>query len=243
MEQNTFYKYEENRALTGYGSAWLVALPNNGGKFSLIGFTESVPYVFADKESFDFNVLQQETMGQIQGKTTLESVDVSVMHHRDNAYRFNKLAGQVLQFMSVNAEFVGYKFSGTIDYRPDTAEADIHHATVTITPSSASTTPVYNARPEILDTLAFNSPVKATVDINEKVDFSVKQSPTDFSLSVTSIGANNVETTAVVSNDYVIDSTKTTTIQFKKSGLYAVTVSATGYASWTTTVYVNTATT
>ena len=242
MDKNTFYKYDENRALTGYGSAWLVALPENDGKFSIIGFTESVPYVFSDKESFDFNVLQQETMGQIQGKTTLEAVDVAVMHHRDNAYRFSKLAGQVLQFMSVNAEFVGYKFSGTLDYRPDTAEADIHRATVTITPASATSVPVLNARPEIMDTLAFNNPVKATVNIDEKVDFSVKQSSAVVSLSVKSIGVNNVETTASVSTDYVTDSTKTTTLQFKKSGLYAVTVSATGFASWTTTVYVDSAT-
>jgi hypothetical protein len=242
MDKNTFYKYDENRALTGYGSAWLVALPENGGKFSIIGFTESVPYVFSDKESFDFNVLQQETMGQIQGKTTLEAVDVAVMHHRDNAYRFSKLAGQVLQFMSVNGEFVGYKFSGTLDNRPDTAEADIHRATVTITPASATSVPVLNARPEIMDTLAFNNPIKATVAIDENVDFSVKQSSAVVAIEVKTIGDNNVETTASVSTDYVTDSTKTTTLQFKKSGLYAITVKAAGFASWTTTVYVDSAT-
>ncbi len=237
MDKNTFYKYEENRAITGYGSAWLVALPENNGKFSIIGFTESVPYPFADKESFDFNILQQETMGQIAGKTTLESVDVAVMHHRDNAYRFGKLQGQVLQFMSINGEFVGYKFSGTVDYRPDTAEADIHRATVTITPSSASSIPVLNARPEVIDTLAFKMPVKATVKVNESIDVSVKQTNAIVTASVKKINDNTGKEEATASA-----TTQDNKVTLSEEGLYAITVSATGFASWTTTVYVESAT-
>lgn len=232
MDKNTNFKYDENRALVGYGSAWLVALPENGGKYSLIGFTESVPYPYGEKESFDFNILQQASMGQVQGKTTLETVDVPVMHHRDNAYRYNKLVGKPLNFMSVNSEFVGYKFTGTIDYRPDTAEGDIHRATVTITPLSASTQPTLNARPEMMDTLAFAYSIPPTVAVGEAINCAVKQTAASVTVTVKAINADNAE---AETDSATITGTSVT---IGAEGLYAITVSAAGYASWTTTVYV-----
>jgi hypothetical protein len=236
IDKNTFFKYNETRALAGYKSAWLVKHPEDtSGKYSLIGATESVPYVLGDKGSIEFNVLQMPTIGQVEDKTTLEEVDVEVMHHRDNAYRFEQLKGKVLEFMSVNAEMVGYKFTGTLDYRPNTAEADIHKATVTITPMSADTTPVYDARSQIIETLCFSSVIPQEIKKTDTINLSVIQTGVTPTYTVYKIGENNAETDATAS----LTTTDVTKATFSATGLFIIKVSATGYAPWVTTVYVS----
>ncbi len=234
VNSNSFFQYKETRALSGYKSAWLYK-DLDLGKYCLIGATESVPYVFGDKETFEFDILQAPTKGQVEGKPSLEAQDIEVLHHRDNAYRFEKLKGKTIDFMTINGEYVGYKFSGTVDYRPNNAEADVNRATVTITPMSAEATPVFNARNEIAETLCFASAIPATVKVNEEFDLSVIQTITP-SYKMVKIGDNNAETDAIAS--LVTTDAKKSTISAE--GLYAITVydSAKTYAPWTTTVYV-----
>lgn len=237
VNDKSFFQYKETRALSGYKSAWLVKDPDIG-KYCLVGATESVPYVFGDKETFEFDILQAPTKGQVEGKPSLEAQDIEVLHHRDNAYRFAKLMKKgTLDFMTINGEYVGYKFSGTLDYRPNNAEADVNRATVTITPMSAEATPVFNARPEIAETLCFASNIPATLKVGEEFDLSVVQkSLATVAYSMVKIGDNNEESEATTS----LNSTDPTKATVNAEGLYAITVkdSAEAYAPWTTTVYV-----
>lgn len=235
VDNNSFFQYNETRALSGYKSAWLVKGEN--GKYSLVGATESVPYVFGDKETFDFNLLQSPVIGQVEGKMSLESQDIEVLHHRDNAYRYEKLKGKTLDFMVINAEFVGYKFVGTLDYRPNNAEADVNRATVTITPMSASVTPIFNARPEVIETLCFKSTIKPTIKKNEPIDLSVIQNVSTLTVTAKKIADGTNEETAVTD---VVSSSVISRVTISTSGLYALTVSDStdAYAPWTTTVYV-----
>ena len=234
MNKDAFFQYKETRALSGYKSAWLVKRVGEE-KYSLVGATESVPYVFGDKETFDFNLLQSPVIGQVEGKMSLEAQDIEVLHHRDNAYLYEKLKGQALDFMVINAEFVGYKFVGTLDYRPNNAEADINRATVTITPMSASVKPIFNARPEVIETLCFASVIPETIKTTDTIDLSVVQSGvTPIVKAVKIADGSNEETDATSS----VISTDIKKVSISTSGLYALTVEASGYASWTTTVYV-----
>lgn len=239
LTENAFFQYKETRALSGYKSAWLYKDPDLG-KYCLVGATETVPYVFGDKDTFEFDILQSPTKGQVEGKPSLESQDIEVLHHRDNAYRFNKMKGETIDFMTINGEFMGYKFSGTLDYRPNNAEADVNRATVTITPMSADATPVYNARPEIAETLCFASAIPATIKVGEKFDISVVQSTATTTYKMVKIGDNNAETDATTS----LTSTTPKEATIGAEGLYAITVSDTAkaFAPWTTTVYVESAT-
>ena len=239
LTENSFFQYKETRALSGYKSAWLYKDPDLG-KYCLVGATESVPYVFGDKDTMEFDILQSATKGQVEGKPSLEAQYIEVLHHRDNAYRFNKMKGKTIAFMSINAEFMGYKFSGTLDYRPNNAEADVNRATVTITPMSADATPVYDARSQIVETLCFASAVPATIKVGEEFDISVIQSTATASYKMVKIGDNNVETDATTS----LSSTDPKKATISAEGLYAITVSDTAeaYAPWTTTVYVESAT-
>lgn len=234
VDNNSFFQYNETRALSGYKSAWLVKRAG-ADKYSLVGATETVPYVFGDKDTFEFDILQSPTKGQVEGKMSLEPQDIEVLHHRDNAYRFEKLKGQSLDFMVINAEFVGYKFVGTLDYRPNNAEADVNRATVTITPMSAQTIPVFNARPEVEETLCFASAIPATVKVGDEIDLSVTQSGVTPTITAVTIADGTNEETDATANLSTAD-IKNVTIS--TAGLYAITVSASGYAPWTTTVYV-----
>lgn len=233
LNENSFFQYKETRALSGYKSAWLYKDPELD-KYCLVAATESVPYVFGDKDNFEFDLLQSPTKGQVEGKPSLESQDIEVLHHRDNAYRFNKLKGRTLDFMTINAEFVGYKFSGTLDYRPNSAEADVSKATVTITPMSAEAIPVYNARGEIAETLCFASAIPAAIKASENIDLSVVQTDVVANYKMVKIGDNNAE------SDVTISTTDPTNVTVGQTGLFAITVSdpSKKYASWTTTVYV-----
>lgn len=243
ITNNAFSQYKETRALSGYKSAWLVKHPDDtSGKYSLIGATETAPYVFGSKNTFDYDLLQSAVIGQVEGKMTLESQDIEVLHHRDNAYRYEKLKGKVLEFMTINAEFVGYKFSGTIDYKPNTAEAEVNRATVTITPIDATTTPVYNARPEVIETLCFASAIPATVKVGDTIDLAVVQTSATVTLQYkfTKIAdGTNAEEVDDGAFTVVQSTTKYTAV---KAGLYAIKVEDTAttkqYAPWVTTVYV-----
>lgn len=235
IDKNAFFKYNETRALAGYKSAWLVKHPDDAsGKYSLIGATETVPYVLADKGSFEFNLLQSPVIGQVEDKRSLEEVDVEVLHHRDNAYRYEKLRGKVLEFMSINAEMMGYKFVGTLDYRPNTAESDVNRATVTITPMSASATPIYNARSEVIETLCFKSVIPQQIKLTETIDLSVLQDVTPTVTAIKIADGTNAETDATAS----LTTTDITRVTISSAGLYAIKVSAENYAPWVTTVYV-----
>lgn len=234
LSENSFFQYKETRALSGYRSAWLYKTASMS-KYCLIGATESVPYVFGDKDSMEFDILQSNTKGQVEGKPSLESKDIEVLHHRDNAYRFNKLKGETIDFMTINGEFVGYKFSGTLDYRPNDGEADVNRATVTITPMSADATPVYDARTMIEENLMFANAIQATVKKGVAVDFSVVQSDATATYTVKKIAAGTNTESDAGSADYTETKGK---ITFNSTGLFVVTAEATDYAPWTTTVYV-----
>ena len=233
---NAYWQFDENRARAGYKSAWLVK-EAGADKYSLVGLTNTVPYPFGDNETFDVNILQGKGIGKIEGKMSYEATDVPVYHHRDNAYRFMKMQGKVLDFMSINGEFVGYKFSGTLKYKPDSAEASESMATVTVTPLAGSDTPVLDARNEVIENLCLANVIPETIKVGGEVDFSVKQADvSSLTFKVVKIASGtNVETDATLTTDYTIEGNE---ITFKSTGLMAITISADGYASWTTTVYV-----
>jgi hypothetical protein len=180
----------------------------------------------------------------VQGKANVETKSVEVLHHRDNAYRFNKLKGKTIDFMTINGDLMGYKYSGTLDYRPNDAESDVSRATVTITPMSADATPVFNARGLIAETLCFDHAIPATVKTNETFNLSVKQSTATVTYSLVKINDDDGTETEDKTS---LNSSNPKQASISTKGLYAITVSDSAttptYASWTTTVYVEPATT
>lgn len=246
ISNDAYGKYLENKGQSGYRAAILVSETGDvEGGYSLLVASETVPTIFGSADSFEFDLLNSPVKGKIEGKYALEEKEVEVLHHRDNVYRFEKLKGKTLNFMVIDSQFVGYKFVGTVSYRMNDASADVMRGTYTITPMSADPVPVLNARPYCKETLCFASVIPD--DVNKTADdivLSVVQTGVTVDYTAKSIDNKNNETDAT--STVIKSTTSGTSTVYKFSpaaatagALYAITASATGYAPWTTTVYVN----
>ena len=235
IEKDSYYKYLEHKGQAGYRAAILVK-EQSAQFYSLLVASETVPSVFGTPDSYEFDLLNSPVKGKIAGKMSLDDKEVEVLH-RDNVYRFDKLKGKVLDFMVVDSTFVGYKFSGTISYRMNDASADVLRGTYTITPMSADPNPILNARSLCQETLCFADVVPDTIPARTggsatTINLSVVQSDATVTYSVDKIaddGSVTSDTSAIAGNVFTAPST---------GGLYAITASASGYAPWTTTVFV-----
>lgn len=230
IASDAYFKYLENKGQSGYRAALLVKEPGRT-HYSLLVASETVPSVFGSQDSFEFDLLNSPVKGKIDGKMTLDDKEVEVLHHRDNVYRLNKLKDKVLDFLVVDGNFVGYKFSGKVSYRMNDATADVLRGTYTITPMSADPNPILNARILCEETLCFASVVPDVAKVGDEISLSVVQTAaTSVEYSYVTISDDGTEgsSTAISSSTFVAPSV----------GLYAITASANDYAPWTTTVYV-----
>lgn len=231
IAKDAYFKYLEHKGQSGYKAAILVK-EQSASKYSLLVASETVPSVFGSQDSFEFDLLNSPVKGKIAGKMSLDDKEVEVLHHRDNVYRFEKLKGKVLDFLVVDSNFVGYKFSGTVAYRMNDATADVLRGTYTITPMSADPNPVLDARSLCEESLCFADVVPDTVKAGDKVNLSVVQTGTTATFTAAKVNENGTETpetSAISGNVFTAPD---------GGGLYAITASATGYASWTTTTFV-----
>ncbi len=242
IDSNAFYKVSESRAQSGYKAAILIKDPTSTitDKYQLLVASTSVPSVFGTNDSFEFDLLNSPVRGKVQGKMTLDDKEVEVLHHRDNVIRFERLKDRVLDFMVIDSQFVGYKFTGTLSYRMNDASADVLMGTYTITPMSADTTPVLNARADVVETLCFASAIPDVATATTTVSYAVKQSGATPVCTVYTLNGVERSTEATVSD--AIDTDKKT-IDFSKFTAYKgqiveIVVSADGYAPVSTTVYV-----
>lgn len=159
-------KYCDRKVKSGYGSLLLYKKPSEE-KYHILIPLETTPSVFGSTDTFEYDLLSCKSTGMIKGKVRLEATDVDFMWHRDNVRKLEELQDQTLDFMTVYGDFTARTFTATIQIRPNNAEAEIMRGTLTITPSSASTTTLYDARPLIQDTIMFTTPIPDSVEIGE----------------------------------------------------------------------------
>ena len=154
MEKDTFYQYNESQAKSGYKSAVLYK-EQGDTKYRFLCASETVPFPYGSKDTFEFDLLNSSSKGMVDGKNAIEQKEVELLYTPNNAYLFEQLKNRVLDFMSITPDKIGYKFHGTIAFRPNDASADIHKGTYTITPMGADETPHFMAREECFTPLFF----------------------------------------------------------------------------------------
>lgn len=159
-------KFEKEKPIAGYGGA-LLYRDIGEQKYHILLPLETVPYVEGSVDTFDYDLLNSRSKGKVEGKLTLDQKDVEFYWTRDNVRRLEALQGKVVDFMSVNSEFMGRAFSGTIKVRPQDAGADIHKGIFTITPISATTETLLDCRDLIQDTVAFINPIPSSLVIGD----------------------------------------------------------------------------
>ena len=225
-------KYCEKRAMSGYGSALLYKEANET-LYHLVLPLETVPTPNGSVDTFDFDILTCPSKGQVEGKESLDQKDVDFLWHRDNVARLEGLQGRVLDFMAVYQDFTARTFTGTIKVRPQDPTADIHRGTFTITAMSASTTTILDARDLIQDTVVFTNAIPASATMTSNTyTVEVKTDPATATFEVTS---DNTNFSGSVSGNTL---TITHTGSDREFAILSIKASAEGYASWTTTIAV-----
>lgn len=252
MDIKSFYNYQEHRGQSGYGASILVK-EQTADKYSLLIASQSVPAVFGSQNSFEFDLLNSPVTGKIAGKISLDDKEINdVLLHRDNVWRFQQLKGKVLDFLYMTPDFVGWHFTGTVSFKPNDASADVLTGTYTIVPMSADDDPILDCRGDVQETLCFAEVVPENIKIGDKINVSLVQSTLSSSsggltykvFEISKNGTKGTENTVSPdSSGYIAfaSATATNATVATANKLYGITASATGYASWTTTVYVNAA--
>ena len=227
-------KYCDNRAMSGYGAA-LLYKESNETLYHLLLPLETVPTPNGSTNSFEFDLLTCPSMGQVEGKETLDQKDVDFLWHRDNVRRLEALQGKVLDFMAVYRDFTARTFTGTLKVRPQDPTADIHRGTFTITPMNASSNTILDARDLIQDTVVFTSAIPESVVLTENTySVEVKTNPTTATFTVESDNSNF--SGSVSGNKLTI--TYSGSSDKPEYGILTIKASAEGYASWETTIAV-----
>lgn len=250
MEFYSLNKLEDHRMQNGYGGALLIrnTVDNPAQtKYELLIGGETVPFVFGETETVEVDIMQSETKGKIQGKMSIDDKDVDFLLHRDNIYRLEKFAnGKMYDFLSVTKDGVAYKCTGTITYKPnDVSGSDAHRGTFRLVCASAEKKPIMDVRELFMDTCLFTDAVDSdlAVDTTGK-DILIRSNVSGFSYSVAiknNAGVSTKFTAAPATGAATGDSA---TIKIKAAegatatdyAIAYITISKTGYASWTTTV-------
>ncbi|MBP3573865.1 MAG: hypothetical protein J6J71_04585 [Prevotella sp.] len=166
MEKDALFQYNESQAQVGYKSAVLYKKQGDT-KYRFLCASETVPFPYGTKDTFEFDLLNSSSKGLVEGKMSLEQKEVELLYTPNNAYLFETLKDQVLDFMSLTPDKIGYKYHGKISFRPNDASADVHRGTYTITPMGASEVPLYMAREECFTPLFFADVIPYEVSIAE----------------------------------------------------------------------------
>ena len=164
MEKDALFQYNESQAQLGYKSA-VFYRKQGDTKYRFLCASETVPFPYGTRDNVEFDLLNSATKGLIEGKMSLEQKDIELLYTPNNAYLFETLKDQVLDFMSLTPDKVGYKYHGKISFRPNDATSDVHRGTYTITPMGASEIPLFMAREECYSPMFFADVIPYEISI------------------------------------------------------------------------------
>ena len=245
---NSLTNFKENRTQKAYGSG-LFAKKSTETKYSLFLAGTTTPFVFGAPETISFDILQSPTEGKLIGRTAIDDKEVTFMLHRDNVHRLEQFVGEPVDFMSVTADGEGWRFAGTVDYRPnDATGSDPHTGTFTIVASSTEKKAVVDIRPYIQDTVFFTNVIAdnlGNVTNNDTTanTVNIECSEPGATIAVAIKDSETGEDTSAFTGTTTQpqNTSKNGSVVFSATGTgkYAVayiTVSKTGFAPWTTTV-------
>lgn len=234
------YKSMNRRSATGENTLLLVKEPGKK-RYSIFLDMVTVPNVFGEVETVEFDTTGSSTKGKIKGKRTLENKDFEFFNHRDNIYRAEQLKDKMLDFLYYAPGGGTYHFSGTFTYRANDATAsDILTCTGTIVPATASDEPIIDCRDLIEETLLFMTSIPDELEISDSESVvQIVSQVSDFTITATcdnsAFAVTATQPTSGKQEGSV--SIKTTSgVSETAHGIVFITISKEGYASWTTTI-------
>lgn len=224
-----------DRALSEHLGAGLFNKKSNG-KYSLFMPLTGTGENGSAPDQLEKTVIGNPTKTYVSGRKDNPQITIPFYAHRDN-YRIVEAAKlQPQDFLRVNPDLTGIKYSGEVDYSTDNTDVgSLIQGTLTITVNSYDGF-VDNVSDLIENTAIITSsvPEKLTVKTTgtgNTASFKVETAPSTATISVTS------ETTSVAT---VTATSGTVTVTGVAAGtcIVEITTSATGYAPFKRTVFV-----
>ena len=75
MEKDALFQYNESQAQVGYKSAVLYKKQGDT-KYRFLAASETVPFPYGTKDTFEFDLLNSASKGMVDGKSSLEQKEV-----------------------------------------------------------------------------------------------------------------------------------------------------------------------
>ena len=228
---------DDRRAMTDIGSA-IFAKRNGASKYSLWLATTNIPATGSAPEQVETTVNTSRTKTYTYGRQDSPQKECTFMAHRDNFEILKGDYNKQLDFLQVNPDGTGWKFSGFVSFYQDEISVGSNltgKAVITVT--AREELPVTNVSDIVEETVTFVSSVDADVTLNTvgatKL-INIVTDPADATLAATSDTAS-VATVAVDGKEVTI------TAVAKGSALIKITATKDGCASGLTYVLVNVA--
>ena len=225
---NSLYNVNENRAQTGLHSALFGKLSNEEKYYLFMPGTET-PFFGGDYNTVTISILQNSGTGKLFGKMSYDDKDVDFMLHRDNIIRIESFVDKQIDFLSVTADGVGYKATGSVKYKAnDGTEDDAHTGTYTVA--------VTNVEDKAI-------PDNINIDSTDGTTVNIESYDEGYNIDVKILDNDGKEVPAFSKTiTQPTTGTKKGSVKFTASGTgdnYAcayITISKDGFASWTTTI-------
>lgn len=175
-------------------------------KYKLLIPTTDLPETKGAPSTQEKTVLTDHSVTEIEGLQTNAQKTYTFNYHRDNLIQLNKFVNKTLQFMEVNPDLTGEKFTGTLVYGRSAVSVDgVVQGQIFITVNSAEDLPVTDARSEIVNTAVCTTPLN-DIELQYKtssVVIDLKTEPTDATVTAASSSAS-IATAAVTNGKLTI---------------------------------------
>lgn len=215
-------------------------------KYCLAIPTESLPAVAGDINTVDVDLLTSSIVSKIEGKTTLNDVDVEYLAHRDNDRRIKKLfLNKSVKYLISCPDGTGTKFTAKAKMkRNDINSSDKLLGTMTLIPSEITEEPLDDVRELMARTCTITSVIPESIDISTSNTAGITVILSSGVEGATFTATSNLSTITTSVTKSSSDGTSTLTIKPSSAtaGSYAiveVTASADGCQSWSSTIAIN----
>lgn len=229
---NFFDKCDDTRAQNGIGSQlniWDETLQ----KYVLFIPLETVPSVVGSTNTSEVDLLTSASITKIEGKSTVDDKDVTFLWHRDNLRRLRQYAGKQCKFLVSYPDYTGWTFEGKIIYKPDDGTSDKLTGTFTIIANKVGEREIEDVRPMMAKTCFITSTIPFELVLGASKTQTINLSATSSSATFTA------ESSAEGINASITGSQLTITGGASASyGIVTIKSSASGMASWETTIAV-----
>ena len=205
MEQKNI---SDRRAISDIGAAIFV---KRGGesKYHLWLTVTNIPATGSTNESIDTTVTTSIRNTSVDGRQNPGTKEFTYFAHRDNFEILREDNGKELDFLQVNPDMTGHKFSGKVrSYQDEVTVGSALTGKATVTVTSSEETAVINVLDLIQDTVTFESAIDAVVHIKSgaEVKVNVETNPADATVTAT-LDAEGIATANIAEKVLTISGT------------------------------------